>query len=528
MTFNSQTIIQDARTDFEKMLDFVKGEEARSATADQIERGLFRMLLALGAKLLTVFFMMRSEGCSRKAIQRADGRTLPYQRDTRREYFSIFGKVELYRPYFYQKGLGGQILLDAELSLGADCYSDLVREITEYLGVESVYHKTSAILARLLGLSLSTRVVKANLTADALDVAGYYAQKPAPGPDSEAKILVLQADGKGVPMILEQPAEEPVRLGKGEKRGHKKEAIVTAVYTIAPKVRTPEEVVASLFKEDTLSMEEKKALQHIRPQNKHLWATLAGKDLALERLSQQVERRKGRHIQDQVALCDGCEALQSRMAHQFPDFSLVLDFIHANEYLWDAANSLFGENNPERLGWMKAHTLQILSGQTQLVLAEFQALLLAKETSSAQRTQLEKTAHYFERNLPYMDYQTYLAKGWPIASGVIEGACRHFVKDRCELSGMRWSQTGAENLLHLRAVAENEDWDTYHAFRREKRHTRLYASPFPGQPTLENQAFDSAALPNPSFQTPAHPSSDPCPPIQDNQLCNYQNLPLAV
>jgi hypothetical protein len=220
MTFNSQIIIQEARTDFEKLLDFVKGEEARTATADHIERGLFTMLLALGAKLLTVFFMMRSEACLRKAIQRAEGRTLPYQRDTRREYYSIFGKVELYRPYFYQKELGGQILLDAELSLGADCYSDLVREITEYLGVESVYHKTSAILARLLGLSLSTRVVEANLAADAIDVEDYYAQKPAPVPDSEAKILVLQADGKGVPMILEQAAEAPVRLGKGEKRGH--------------------------------------------------------------------------------------------------------------------------------------------------------------------------------------------------------------------------------------------------------------------------------------------------------------------
>ena len=528
MTFNSQTIIQDVRTDFEKMLDFVKGEEARTATADHIERGLFKMLLALGAKLLTVFFVMRSEGCSREAIQRADGQTWPYQRDTRREYFSIFGKVELYRPYFYQKELGGHILLDAELSLGEDCYSDLVREISEYLGVESVYHKTSAILERLLGLPISTRVVEANLATDAMDVEGYYAQKPAPLPGSEAEILVLQADGKGVPMILEQPEEEPVRLGKGEKRGHKKEAIVTTVYTIAPKLRTPEEVVASLFKEDTLSMEEKKALQHIRPHNKQLWATLDGKDMALERLSQQVERREGSHIQHQVALCDGCDALQSRIAHQFPDFTLALDFIHANEYLWDVANSLFGENNPERLGWMKAHTLQILSGQTQSVLVGFQALMLAKETSSAQRTQLEKTTHYFERNLPYMDYQTYLANGLPIASGVIEGACRHFVKDRCELSGMRWSQAGAENLLHLRAVAENEDWDAYHAFRREKRHTRLYASPFPGQPTLENQVLDSAALPNPPSLTPFHPSSSQCPPIQDIHPTNYQNLPLAI
>ena len=150
MTFNSQVIILEERADFEKMLDFVKGEEARTATADHIERGLFEMLLALGAKLLTVFFVMRSQACSRQAIQKEDGQKLPYQRDTKREYFSIFGKVELFRLYFYQKEIGGQIFLDGELSLGEDCYSDLVREITEYLGVDSVYHKTSAILKRLL------------------------------------------------------------------------------------------------------------------------------------------------------------------------------------------------------------------------------------------------------------------------------------------------------------------------------------------------------------------------------------------
>ena len=274
-------------------------------------------------------------------------------------------------------------------------------------------------------------------------------------------------------------------------------------------------------------MAEKKALQHIRPQNKHIWATLEGKDAALERLSKPVDRRKGIHIQHQVALCDGCEALQSRLALQFPDFTLVLDFIHADEYLWDVANSLFGENNPQRLGWMKDHTLQILSGQTQQVIVEFQHLAVADETKIALRTQLDKTANYFERNLPYMNYQTYLDKGWPIASGVIEGACRHFVKDRCELSGMRWSQVGAENLLHLRAVAENEDWDAYHDFRRRKRHARLYGSPFPCQSSLENQALDAAVLPDPPAYSPANPSSVQQRSIRENYQSN-QKLPLAV
>ena len=122
---------------------------------------------------------------------------------------------------------------------------------------------------------------------------------------------------------------------------------------------------------------------------------------------------------------------------------------------------------------MAEHTLQMLSGQTEQVIAEFRRPAQDPHTTSAQRAQLIKTANYFERNLPYMDYPTYLARGWPIASGVIEGACRHFVKDRCELSGMRWNQNGTENLLHLRAIAENDDWDAYRDFRRRQRHARL-------------------------------------------------------
>ena len=112
------------------------------------------------------------------------------------------------------------------------------------------------------------------------------------------------------------------------------------------------------------------------------------------------------------------------------------------------------------------------------------------EASPTLCKQLEKTANYFERNLPYMDYPTYLSKGWPIASGVIEGACRHFVKDRCELSGMRWSLVGAENLLHMRAIAENGDWEAYHTFRKAQRHARLYGKPLATSIAPEVQAMD--------------------------------------
>jgi hypothetical protein len=333
MTSNSQEIAHDIRQEFEMLLEFVTGEEARTATADHIERGLFKLLLILGAKLLTLFFVIRSQACSREPLQLENGQTLRYHRDTKRDYFSIFGKVVLWRPYFYKKGVGGQCPLDAELSLGSDCYSDLLREVCDYLGVYTVYHKTSAILERLLGLNLSTRVVDQNIAEDAVDVEAYYAQKPPPSPADEAEILVIQADGKGVPIVLETPAKPKVRLGKGEKRGRKKEAIVTSVYTIVPAPRTPEEVVASFFAQNQADEPQPAVKKSPKPQNKHVWATLHGKDTALDRLAKRVAPRQGDHIQHQVALCDGCEALQSRIQARFSDFTLILDFIHAEEYL---------------------------------------------------------------------------------------------------------------------------------------------------------------------------------------------------
>jgi hypothetical protein len=517
MASNSGEIIQEVRVQFEHLLDFVTGEQSKTATADHIERGLFKLLVMLGASLLRLFFVMRSNASSRKPFITETGQGLSYHRDTRRQYFSIFGKMVFERPYFYKKGVGQRIPLDEALSLGADGYSDLLRELSGYLDVYTVYEKTTDMFERLLGLSLSTRSLHQNMAEDAEYVEAYYAQKPALQPALEATILVAQADGKGVPMILEAAEEteeaKPVRLGKGQKHGHKKEAIVTSVYTIEPTVRTPESVVASYFdlSEPKFSVE----TQRSRPQNKHIWATLDGKDTALLRLSRQIYLLEGGHIQERVALCDGCEALQLRLATYLPGFTILLDFIHASEYLWDVANVLLGETNPQRIPWMAEKTLLMLSGKTDQLITDFRCQCQAAETSTAQRKQLEKTANYFERNLPYMDYPTYLAKGWPIASGVIEGACRHFVKDRCELSGMRWTQTGAECLLRLRAIAENGDWDAYHTYRKAQRHIRLYGKPTPASIAVETQAISLS---------PA--TSLEVAPIGGQQ--NYDSLPLVA
>jgi hypothetical protein len=485
MSLNSEEIVQDIRTEFESMLQYV--QEGEGKTADEVERSLFKQLLGLGAQLMLLFFLMRARDYMRTIWTTKEGMTLPYHGENRRGYYSIFGKLPLSRPYYYKKGVGKCSPLDEALSLGDDCYSDLMRELAEFLGVDVTYAKVSQFWSRILGQTLSTQAIKSMVAKDATDVKAYYQQKEAPDVASEASILVAQADGKGVPMVRETPVEPKRHLGKGEKRGKKKEAIVTSCYTIEAHPRTPDEVVASFFHPENLSSSTSQ--KRTGPQNKHVWATLDGKDAAVSRLAIQTTNRDGDHIQHRVALTDGCEALQSRVETYLPDFTLILDFVHASEYLWGAANALYGEQSPKRDTWAEQRTLQLLCGQIEPVIAELERLAQKPRCSQAKQKAYTSAANYFKRNQPYMHYQDYLAKGWPIASGVIEGACRHLVKDRCELSGMRWTRDGAESLLHLRAVAENNDWEEYHQHRKEQRHLRLYGRPFSDRNGPEQQAL---------------------------------------
>jgi hypothetical protein len=299
----------------------------------------------------------------------------------------------------------------------------------------------------------------------------FYAQQ-APFPrQEEGPILVVQADGKGVPLVRPAGDEPKVRRGKGDKKTRKKEAVTVAVYTIAPYGRTPQEVTAALFREKPPQV------NRPAPQHKQVFASLDGKAAALRRLARWAAKREGPHIRQRVALTDGAPALQSQMRQHLPSFPLVLDIIHVVEHLWAAGTALFGETDPHREPWVKAQTLQILTSHTPAVIN----LLEAKARSLSPDSQAAKTlwreAGYLQRNLPFMDYAHYLKNGWPIGTGVVEGTCRHLVKDRMELSGMRWTVAGAEALLALRAVNENGDWEAFHQFRRQRRHKQLYGKP---------------------------------------------------
>ena len=478
MSSNSAQIIQQIHHDFKNLVEYVTDEASRSRTAYEVELTLFRRLLALGVQLLRLFFVQRADVRPSEPIA-LDGTRLTYQEKRPTTYFSVFGKVRFRRHYFHSVGQKGVCPLDAELSLPSRCYSDLLRDWAEYCTTNESYDESNGVLKRIQGLSISKQALETAVQEDAVDVEAFYEQKDGPSPENEGSILVIQADGKGVPMVRTTPADQPTRRGKGQKRTKKKEAVVTAIYTIAPYLRTPQQVADALMRDLERDKESERTStrpQRPAPVSKEVRATLQGKDFALERLVRRVAQREGDHIQQRAALTDGDKALQTRILSKFPGFELVLDIIHVSEYLWDVANALFGETHPDRTVWVKDQLLQILSGKTTAVIQTLESLVQGPSTPPAQREVLNTTIGYYRRNLPYMHYDQYLDRGWPISSGVVEGTCGHLVKDRMEQSGMRWTKSGAQAILDLRAVRVNDDWDAYQRFRQQRQHQRLYGS----------------------------------------------------
>lgn len=478
MSSNSAQIAHQLHRDFQELVEYVTGKEAQTRTAYDVELTLFRRLLKLGAQLLRLFFIHRAAVRPDEPVYAPDGRRLKYQSLRQTTYYSVFGKVRFKRHYFHTPGQEGFCPLDAELSLPPRCYSDLLRDWAEYCITDESYDESIRVLKRILALSISKRALEVGVEGDAADVNAFYEQKPVPPLEAEGSILVAQADGKGVPMVRTEPANRPARRGKGEKRTKKKEAVVTGIYTIQPHLRTPEQVVKALLR-DIDGDEENESVTASHPQRpapvgKELRATLAGKDIAFERLTERVAQREGAHIRHRVALTDGDDALQRRASNGLSRFTLVLDIIHSSEYLWDAANALLGETHPDRTAWVEKHLLSLLSGKTADVIHTLEREVQNPALSSSQRKAVNTTIGYYRRNAPYMQYDQYLTRGWPIGTGVVEGACGHLVKDRMERSGMRWTKPGAQAVLDLRSVRVNEDWDDYHHFRRQRQHQRLY------------------------------------------------------
>ena len=425
--------------------------------------------------LLQTHVQLRGNGDVGLALRlhRPDGETLySHRRLGARSLTTIFGTVELLRMGYSRPGAPSIFPLDRELVLPARSFSyELQRRLVK-AAVQNPFLESVQTIADLTGVAVSKRSLEEILPDAAQDFDAFYRQRsPA---SATGSILVAAVDCKGIPMVKParaQPTLRPVSA-KGPRSNKKRMATVAAVFTRAPWVRTPQEVIENLFPSCRRTPDDGPTPP--RPEHKRVWASLLkGKTAVIEEVAEEMDRRDPSRSMTRLALTDGERALQIR-ADQKLSVTLILDLIHVLEKLWKAAYVFHAEGSLEADLWVLNRTLRILFGDVGQVVKGIRQSITKRGLSGAKRKTLTGVAGYLYRNRTRMRYDEYLANGWPIASGPVEGACKNLIKDRMERSGMRWTEQMAEAIVQLRAIYLSGDFDRYWEFHIEQDQRRRY------------------------------------------------------
>lgn len=422
--------------------------------------------------LLQTHLQHRGNGDVGPALQfpQQDGEVLySHRRLGARSLTTVFGAVELVRMGYSRPGAPSIFPLDKALALPARSFSyELQRRLVK-AAVQNPFLESVQTIAELTGVAVSKGSLEEILPDAAQDFDAFYQQRSVATPTGS--ILVAAVDGKGIPMVKPCAALPRPRLTKGQKANKKRMATVATVFTRTPWVRTPQQVIENLF---PTSRPASGDTPPPRPENKRVWASLLkGKTAVIQEVAEEMDRRDPLRSLTRVALTDGERALQIRVEQKL-NVTLILDLMHALEKLWKAAYVFHAEGSLEADLWVLDRTLQILFGEVGQVVKGIRQSITKRRITGPKRKTLNAVANYLYRNRTRMRYDEYLAKGWPIASGPVEGACKNLIKDRMERSGMRWTEQMAEAIVQLRAVYLSGDFDRYWQFHIAQDQQRLY------------------------------------------------------
>jgi hypothetical protein len=485
-----------AHGQLEQLMERVRQASEAQVRMDQAERTLFAELLALGATLLKAFVAAAGAGDVGESLelpgQSADAAAdeSPAETSVRtlrrlpephaRRYVSIFGELTIGR-FVYGTREGQKIEavpLDARLGLPAGEFSYVLEDWQQRLCVKESFGEATRDLAELLGVAPSVRAAEVMSHHLAEFAPSFRDHQPPPPPDEEGELIVFTADGKGVPMRRAtgpQPSHGKRRT-KGQKANKKQMSYVGAVYSIDRFVRTADDVLEELAR--------KQATHHRpRPQHKRVAAEMTrviegeecnGRVMLFGELSLEAAARNDHGHKTVVAVRDGERALWDVQESFLPNAIGVLDIFHVLERLWLAAHVFHAEGSPAAEQFVTERLRLLLEGRVGGVMGGLRQMLAKHRLPGPKRRSLETVIGYFENNRSRMRYDEYLAAGYPIGSGVAEGACRHLVKDRLEQTGMRWTVEGAQALLHLRSLYLNGDWPDLIAHRIQQEQQQLY------------------------------------------------------
>ena len=459
-------------------------ESAGKLEAHEAEKGIFKRLLPIGLAAMKLSFAQQGTGDVGPAVTRADGERLPREKRLRgRDYFSIFGTFKVARTCYRTPGEPGIFPLDAQVNLPGRCYSYFVQEWMTLFEVEHPFQESAGLFEQLFDLDVAESVLMAVAKEASEDYESFYAQRPVPPAQSAGELLVVSFDGKGVPMLKEAAVKLKAKLGTGEKRQKKKEALVGVSYTVDPQPRAPE-VLAELLVEPEAARarrqrqggkDESPRAQQVR----RLASLVRTKQKVMECIKADAERRDPQHRKPLVVLLDGALGLWNLATKLFTEWrrvTFVLDIMHVVGYLWSAANALFGEGAQQGNRWVRAKLTEILRGRVGYVIGGLRQILTKQQLRKSVRETLAHVITFFHNHRRWMHYDAYLAAGLPVGTGVVESACGSVVKHRMEGEGKRWSLEGAEAILTLRSLKKSHDNDLrdYWRFRARQLRGRLY------------------------------------------------------
>ena len=421
-------------------------------------------------KLLQAHLELRQPGKAVEPVRDAAGTPLTPTPVQGRSLESIFGTVEVARTGYGAAGTSSLHPLDGALNLPPEKYSLEVRRRVAIEAAKSSFDEGVKTLEVYTGAHVPKRQFEELVIRAAQDFEAFYAERQA-GARADphtGSILALTVDGKGVvmrPEDLREPTQRAAaaraktftaRLGNGRRLHAKRMASVAAIYTVEPFVRTPEEILP-----ESPTLQETGPARP-RPEHKRVWASLAqSPEAVIREMFDEAARRDPKG--------------QKRWEERNIPLIIIVDFIHVAQYVWKAAGALFHQEL-EQDRWTRAHLLDILRGKASLVAAGMRRSATLREMAAAERKPVDDCADYLLNYSPYLQYDKALAEGVPIATGVIEGTCRHLVEDRMNLTGARWRLTGAEAVLRLRALRSSNDFDAYWKFHELQEYERHHAS----------------------------------------------------
>ena len=481
-----------SRERFETVLGWLGGEQAGTVEHSELEahlqtdaRELFRQLyqdhLDLRAEReLRIAVVADAEGVAHGSAEPGHTRGLA----------TVFGPVQVTRIAYRARGQANLHPADGVLNLPQDRHSHGLRRLAAIEASRGSFDGAVEAIERGTGQQVGKRQVEELAQRSAADFDAFYSGRQPPA-GSTSDVLVLSCDGKGVVMrpdalraataaaAATTSPKLATRLSKGEKRNRKRMAEVGAVYDATPTPRTPADILPAT------EQERREAVAGPVTANKWLVASVA-EDAAtvVGRVFDEAQRRDPEHQRSWVALVDGNNHQIHRIGAEARarqvSVSVVIDLIHVLEYLWKAAWCLHAEGDPAAEAWVRHHASAVLDGKSTRVAGAIRRAATMAKLDRAKRAGADACATYLTNKSQYLDYPTALAKGWPIATGVIEGACRHLVKDRMDLTGARWGLSGAEAILRLRALRSNGDFEDYWRYHLVQERCRVHQSRYAG------------------------------------------------